>query len=211
MATPQRNFPNPPLGDDNKVANEVGARARFGWVWIAVIIIAILVVWFGGFGWGTYGGWWWGGNRPQAPLAQPASVNNAQPPNAEQPAPGTSAAVVSGSGAQILASPSTNRQALVGQSFNIRNVPVQSKASNGAFWIAANNNAPMLVALNGGATNPMSADIAPGVRVNITGTVARAPSAAQAKRLWALSDNDVNRLEQQGAYVQATQVQAGQP
>jgi hypothetical protein len=69
----------------------------------------------------------------------------------------------------------------------------------------------MLVALNGGATNPMNADIAPGVRVNITGTVARAPSAAQAKRMWALSDNDAKQLEQQGAYVQATQVQAGQP
>jgi hypothetical protein len=204
-------MPNPPLKDDNKIANEVGARVRFGWVWIAVIIIAILVVWFGGFGWGTYGGWWWGSNRHPAPLAQPESGNNGQPPNAEQPAPGTAPAVVTGSGAQILASTSTNRQALVGQPFDIRNVPVQSKPSNGAFWIAANKSAPMLVAINGGPTNPMNADIAPGVRVNITGTVARAPSAAQAKRLWALSDHDANRLEQQGAYVQATQVQAGQP
>lgn len=213
MATPQRNFPDPPrnpapLADDRKVATEVGARVRFGWIWLAVAIVAILIVWFGGFGWGTYGGWWWGSNHHQPALTQPQSVNNGQPASAEQPAPATAAAVLSGSGVQVLAS--NSRQALVGQAFDIRNVQVQSKTSDGAFWIAANNGAPMLVALNGGAANPINADIAAGVRVNITGTVARAPSAAQAKRLWALGNDDTNRLERQGAYVQASQVQPGQ-
>jgi hypothetical protein len=181
---------------------------RYGWLWIAIVILAILIVWFGGFGWGTYGGWWWGSNHHQAALATPPGVDNGPPAVAEKPAPANSPAVLSGSGVQILAS--NNRQALVGQPFNILNVQVQSKPSDGAFWIVATSGAPMLVALNGGARNPLGADIAPGVRVNITGTVARAPAAAQAKRLWALSDNDANQLEQQGAYVQAIQVRPGQ-
>lgn len=211
MATPQRDFPNgpqkntpAPLGDDNKVARDVGARVGFGWMWIALAIIIILVVWFGGFGWGTYGGWWWG-NHARAPLAAPPAVVTGEPVTATQPAPANSAAVISGSGLQILAS--TNRQAMVGQRFVITNAPVQQKSGNRAFWISAANSAPMLVVLANGANG----NVQQGVRVNITGEVERAPTAAQAKHLWSLTDAQANQLEQQGAYVVATAVKAGQP
>ena len=207
MATPQRNFPNPPLGDDPKVAGDVGARARFGWIWILVVILFALAIWFGVFGWGAYGGWWGGHKVVNPPLAQPQSENNAQQALNGQPAPATSAAVLSGSGAQVLAS--ANKAALVGQSFDISNVQVQEKSGNRAFWIGANNTAPMLVVLNRGASNAAYARIHRGIRVNITGVVERAPSTAQARRLWSLSNADANRLQQEGAYVQAAEVQVG--
>ncbi|HEX5234834.1 MAG TPA: hypothetical protein VFW25_05830 [Silvibacterium sp.] len=206
MATPQRNFPNPPLRDDSKVADEVGARARYGWVWIVIVILFVLAIWFGVFGWGAYGGWW-GGHKVNPPLAQPQSVNNGQPAANEQPAPATSAAVLGGSGVQALTS--TDKAGLVGQSFDISNVQVQQKSRNGAFWIGANKTAPMLVVLNRGARNSTWASIAPSNRVNITGVIERAPSAAQARRLWSLNNAQTNRLEQEGAYVQAAEVQVG--
>lgn len=67
MATPQRNLPDEPRReaaqpelrrvDDRAV---VAARRSNGlfWIWIVVFIAAI--VWFCGWGFGGYGGWWWG-------------------------------------------------------------------------------------------------------------------------------------------------------
>lgn len=214
MAT-QRNIPDPnpnpepPLRDDRQVAKDVGARVTFGWGWIILAIIIILVVWFGGFGWGTYGGWWWG-HHPT--VVQPASGSNGQipaanaglPANNGVPAAEGNNAALGGDGVQILTS--QNKQALVGQPFNIGNVPVEEKDGPRALWIGANNITPMLVVLSGPAVNA-SANIASGTRISVTGVVERAPSAAQAKRLWSLSDDGARRLEQEGAYVQATQVQ----
>lgn len=208
MATPQRNFPDPPLGDDNKVAEEVGARVRYGWIWVVVVILFALAIWFGVFGWGAYGGWWGGHRVRTAPIAAPESTNNGQPAVNPQPASATSAAVLSGSGVQVLAS--TDKGSLVGQPFDINNVPVQQKSANGAFWIGASSGEPMLVVLNGGAGNPNWAGLSRGIRVNITGVVERPPSPEQATRLWSLSNIDANRLEQQGAYIQAALVQTGQ-
>jgi hypothetical protein len=112
--------------------------------------------------------------------------------------------VIGGSGLDILKS--TNRQALAGRPFDITNVPVQEKSSGRAFWIGANGAAPMLVVLPTGANTPISQ----GIRVNVYGTVEHAPAANVAQRLWSLSSGDANRLEQDGVYVQATQIQAGQ-
>lgn len=205
MATPQRNFPIPPLGDDPKVAAEVGAHARFGWIWILVAIFFIAAIWFGVLGWGAYGGWW-GGHKVNPRLAPPQSESTAQPATNEQPASATSAAVLGGSGAQVLAS--ADKAALVGQSFDISNVQVQGKSGNGAFWIGAKNTPPMLVVLIRGQRNPAYASIQRGIRVNITGVVERAPSTAGARRMWFLSNAEATRLQQEGAYVQAAEVQA---
>lgn len=201
--------PNRPLGDRNKVEREVNARVGYGWIWIWIAIIIILVIWFGGFGWGGYGGWWWG-NRPRTAVVgpNPANGQNAGLAPNGQPAPAGSAAVITGSGVEILAA--TNKQFYINQPFGIRNVPVQKTTNNRAFWIGANDSDTMLVVLTGNQNNTGNSNIQNGIRVNISGTVERAPSAGQAKRMWALSDDGTKKLEQQGVFVQATQVQAGQ-
>lgn len=201
MASPD---PNKPLGDRDRVEREVGARVGYGWIWIWIAIIIILVIWFGGFGWGGYGGWWWG-RHPQTSVAQPNPANgqNAGLATNGQPTNGA----LGGGGVQILTS--ANKQAFVGKRFSISDVPVQQTNGNQAFWIGANNISPMLVVFEGN-NNTSNAGIQQGARVNVTGMVARAPSAANAKRMWKLSEEDANRLEQQGAYVQASRVEAAQ-
>lgn len=74
MATPQRNFPNEPRPEARRVdpvpARPVrtGGSRSFFWLWVVLFIAAI--IWFCGWGWGGYGGWWWG--RTPA-VYQPAS------------------------------------------------------------------------------------------------------------------------------------------
>jgi len=196
--------PNRPLGDRDRVEREVGARVGYGWIWIWIAIIIILVIWFGGFGWGGYGGWWWG-NRPRAAFVGPAPSNSLA--NNGQPAPAGSPAAVTGSGVQILTA--TNKQTFVSQPFVINNVSVQKTANERAFWIGANDNDTMLVVLTGNQNIAGNSNVQNGVKVNISGTVERAPSSQQAKRMWSLSDDDAKKLEQQGVFVQATQVEAG--
>lgn len=201
MASP--NDPNKPLGDRRKVEREVGGTMRWGWIWIVIAIIILLVVWFGGFGWGTYGGWW--GSRSRQRLHTPAST---VPPAMASQQPGNNTAV-GGNGVQILAS--ANKGALVGQPFDIRDVPITEKDGNNALWIAANNMEPMLVVLVGNEATQAVAGVAQGSRVNLTGTVERAPSAQIARKQWSLSADGTKRLEQEGAYVQATILQTTQP
>ena len=45
-----------------------------------------------------------------------------------------------------------------------------------------------------------------GKLVDTTGTVRKAPSEAQVKREWSLPDQDAKQLEQEGAYVQVSQL-----
>lgn len=205
MASP--NDPNKPLGDRRKVAREVGGGMRWGWIWILVVIIVILVVWFGGFGWGGPGGFLTGrhpkplASAPNANVQQnPAAVTQGQPPNS---------AALGGDGVQILTA--THKAALVGQPFDIRNVPVTEKDGSHAFWIGANNMEPMLVVLVGSEASNADAAIPQGSRADITGTVERAPSAQIARRRWQLSEEGAKRLEQEGAYVQATIARPAQP
>jgi hypothetical protein len=204
MASPD---PNKPLGDRDRVERDVGAGVGYGWIWILIAIIIILVVWFGGFGWGSYGGWWWG-NRPRTAVVQPNTANGQNAGLATNGQPAGNNAALGGAGVQILTA--TNKQAFVGQPFDIRNVPVQNTSNKQAFWIGANNIPPMLVVIQGNNSNSANPNVQQGDRVNVTGTVTRAPSAANAKNMWKLSDDDANRLEQQGVYIQATEVQAAQ-
>jgi hypothetical protein len=176
----------------------------YGWIWIWISIIIILVIWFGGFGWGGYGGWWWG-NHPHAAAVGPAPSSGLA--NNGQPAPANGPAAVTGSGVQILTAP--NKQPFVSQPFVINNVPVRKPANDRAFWIGANDSDTMLVVLTGNQNNAGNPNVQNGVRVNISGTVERAPSAEQAKRMWSLSDEDAKKLEQQGVFVQTAQVVSG--
>lgn len=65
-------------------------------------------------------------------------------------------------------------------------------------------------AANEGGSNAAVATGGPRQWIDVTGKVQKAPPAAQAKQQWGLSDADVNRLEGEGVYVQATQVQSAE-
>lgn len=197
MASPDD--PNKPLGDRSKVEREVGGGVRWGWIWIIIAIIVILVVWFGGFGWGGPGGFLM---RHQKPLPAAPNANVQQNPAPLTQGRQPNSAAVGGDGVQILTS--THKSALVGQPFDIRNVPVEEKDGDHAVWIGANNLEPMLVVLVGQEATNADAGITQGSRVDVTGTVERAPSAQLAQREWHLSADGAKRLEQEGAYVQAT-------
>jgi hypothetical protein len=144
----------------------------------------VAIVWFGGWGWAGYGGWWWGNRNAQ--IVQP------------------SVSTMNGSGVAIL--DATNKQPFIGQPFNVRNVPVQSIANDHALWVGPNGATPMLVVLAGNNNTAANTNISQGSRININGTVQKAPPAAQAEQQWSLSGDDANRLEQQGAYIQTTEV-----
>lgn len=257
MATPQRQYPNEPQRDPQQgpelrnlreggVERKVGGGWRFGFWWIWILIIA--GIWYVGFGWGNSGGWIWGHGRHAATNQNDTAL--------------------SGPGVPILNA--SSKQSYIGQAFEIRNVPVERRASNQALWIGSRfNSTPMLVVLPGGndvtaapagsngpanpgnnapgettvtpngtrnnsapsggntqagnaaqasgsngSANPGNTQATanagtgtPRQWLDVTGKVVKAPPAAQAKQQWGLSDADANQLEQEGAYIQATQVQ----
>lgn len=152
----------------------------WGWVWFFVLLA---VIWFAGWGWGGYGGWWWG---------RSARAN-------------TATLQISGPGVAVLNA--TDKQAFVGQAFQVRDVPVQGEPGTTALWIGTNSSTPMLVVLTGNGNSAANANIRQGDRVNVTGTVEKAPSAANAKTKWGLNDSGAKQLEQQGAFVQANEVE----
>lgn len=227
MASPRRNDPNfnrSTLENLPEVERQVGTGRPFSWAWLW-IPVAIAAFWFVGWGWGPYGGWWWGHGAesatqsanatapaPPANGAQPASgalaggtnpASHGSSAAAQEPAPAAPPAAVSGTGVAVLDAP--NKGSFAGQSFQIQNVPVQKQASARAVWIGTNNarNAgPTLLVLPQGAKEVQQGD-----RLNATGKVVKAPSAARAEQEWSLSSADAHRLEQEGAYVQATAVQ----
>jgi hypothetical protein len=186
---PVRDSDREPLRDTRDVDREVGGGMRYGWtwiwVWLLILAFIVAIVWFGGWGWAGYGGWWWGNRNAQ--ITQPAAVT-----------------MMSGSGVAVLNA--TNKQPFVGRSFNAQNVPVQAVVNDHTLWVGANGAPPMLVVLTGNNNTAANANISEGSRININGTVEKSPSAAQAKQQWSLSDDDANSLEQQGAYIQATEV-----
>lgn len=191
MATPQRQIPpEPPRRPELRnmsqggAAKEVGPGWRFGfwWIWILVIV----GIWYVGFGWGNSGGWVWG-HRNRGVVSRNDTA-------------------VTGDGAVILNS--ANKRQYIGQAFQIQNAPVQRAASSVALWIGSpTNSTPMLLVTTGVPSNPGTTDLAGGQSIYASGRVTPAPTAAQAKQQWKLSDSDVAKLEQQGAYIQANQVQ----
>lgn len=192
--------PNDPLRDNRRFErDDIGRGAGAGWVWIWVwiVIIIILVVWFGGWGWGGYGGWWWG-NR-NVGVVQPLNGNTAGAINN-----GAGVALPAGNGVAVLNA--TDKHPFVDKPFSISNIPVQNKVNDHVLWVGMNNSTPMLVVLTGAGNSAANANVSESNRVNITGTVEKAPSKDQAQHDWQLSDDDANRLEQEGAYVQAAQV-----
>lgn len=167
------------------VESKVGPGWRFGFWWIWVLVI--VGIWYVGFGWGNSGGWIWGHHHAAA----------IGPRND---------AAMSGDGAVILNA--ANKRQYVGQAFQIENAPIERTASSNALWIGtATNSVPMLLVTTGVPSNPGNTGLEGGQAIYASGRVETAPTAAQAKQQWGLSDADVKALEQQGAYIQANQVQ----
>ncbi|MGA7523001.1 MAG: hypothetical protein WBW84_10995 [Acidobacteriaceae bacterium] len=205
MASPQRKFPaeadrsaelhaepRPSVPPKPPVSNR---RRYYAWV----IVGLILGFWYVGFGWGNSGGWIWGnGNRN-------ATVRVAEDGD------------VSGPGVVILEV--ANKQDYIGQSFQVRNVAVDHWSGNRAVWIGSRHSyLPILLIL------PSASPLAPAVtsaassgspetgpsgrvqRLDVTGSIMKAPPTAQAQQQWNLSDDDVDQLEGEGVYIQASTV-----
>ena len=162
---------------------EARRSAGFGWMWLWwLFFIVIIFGWFGGWGYGGYGGWWgWGGQR--AVPVQSANTNS----NA------------------ILGA--TNRQAFLGKNIELTNSQVLHGVTDNVLWVGPRDEQSLLVVLSGAANTTKNAGVGNGDQVNVTGTVEKAPSAEQAKQQWHLNDDGAKRLEQQGVYLSASQVE----
>lgn len=195
MALPQKRDPEEWRREEERRRNAAERRIApesssgwWGWWWLWILII-IAIIWFGGWGWGGYGGWWRG--RPYGTGAQ--IVGSVMP---------------SGPGLAVLNA--TDKLPFIGKPFQVSNVTVQNKVGNQGLWIGSHNGSPMLVTLTGLDNSAANANIRQGDVVSVTGMVEKAPPANQAKQQWSLNNDGGKRLEQQGAYIQAAQVQKTQ-
>lgn len=212
MASPQRHYQHDPEAEPASPpqsrlhpAPAAVQPSRKGWrsSFSLILLFAAILIWYVGFGWGDSGGWLWG-NRESA--AEP--VNNGQ---------------ISGPGVAILEV--ADKQDYAGQPFEVRNVPVDHWSGKTAVWIGSSHSyLPMLLLLPPGSgiappsgTAPRTAPASPGSspaspsaplqRLDVTGKVVKAPPLREAQQQWHLSDEDVDQLEQEGVYIQATQAQ----
>jgi len=226
MASPQRPDPNEPQRSyEDNLERERLARARmnrraygtgaFAWWWVFWIIIIALAIWWAGWGWGGSGGWWWGGRGRAVPAYGTTNPgggnNNGMANNGANGNTGMGADQMAISGPGLNTLTATDKQPYIGKPFQVNNVPVQNQVNDHVLWIGANNSTPMLVVLTGNGNTTANAQIGQGTRVDITGTVQKAPPQAQAQQQWQLSGDDAAQLERQGAYIQATQVHTAQP
>jgi len=174
----------------------------------------LCAVWFASRGWGGYGDWCWGS---RATSYKTGSGNGAGSTGTGGAAAGPGAAagtvanmnMVTGSGAAVLSA--TDRRMYIGKPFQVNDAALTTKVNDHVMWIGQNHSngtrASMLVVLQGAGSDAASAHLVQGELVNVTGTVDQAPPRAQAKHNWKLSGNGQKRLEQEGAYVAASQVQ----
>ena len=194
------------LGEEEEI--ERVSRGNWRWWWIWPVIIA-LGFWWAGWGWGSTGGWWFGRMHSQN-TAIPAPVGSRTTEtlaNAGAKQPPTNATLggspqkMVGPGVPVLAA--QDKKAYIGKQFAANEIPVQQKVSSNALWIGENK--PMLAVVSGSG-HDSAKGVDQGVLVDAIGTVKKAPPKAEAKRQWALSDDDASRLENQGAYIEVSQL-----
>jgi hypothetical protein len=158
-------------------ATRIGSRWTRFWWAWLVVVIAILWV----FGWGWFGSGtagWWGATH-------------------------TTRTAIAGPGTAVLNS--ANRSSFVGSQFRVTNVTVKNKVNDYAYWITTPNSEPLLVVTS--LQQLPNATINKGEHVNVTGVVQKAPSEGEAQQKWGLSPDDAKPVEQQGAYIVASEVQ----
>lgn len=185
MAVPEKRDPRVPQSTINDLGDqrtvERSSRGAWRWWWMWPLVIG-LVVWWTAFGWGTSGGWLWG--RWHTRTAQQ----------------------MTGQGVQILAS--KDRRQFIGGHFDVKNAWVQG-VNGPTLWIGPAGTNPMLAVVNS-STQASGSNVNRGKRVNLRGTVRKAPPEAVAEHDWSLPGQDANRLEQQGAYIELSQLTAPQ-
>jgi hypothetical protein len=217
MASPQqrpdpdearRMYANP---ERTRRERRAATATGFAWWWVFWVVIIALAIWWAGWGWGGSGGWWWAGRTRTAPAygatnSSPGTANTA-PANGNVTGNANQAAMT-GAGLAVLNA--TNKQTYIGKQFQVDDVPVQKKVNNHALWIGAKNSTPMLLVLAGNGNSADNAHISKNSLINVTGRVQKAPPRSQAKSQWSLSSGGADRLQSQGAYIEATQVHAVQ-
>lgn len=197
MASPQR--PNPDVPQPHfepelhtkHAPRTPGQRVAFAWWWLLLIAAVIFGLAWAIWGWSGTGGWWSAGRA----RTEPTNISQRAQP------------MVRGMGVEILTA--INRRPFAGRNFQVSTVPVISKSNNQAVWIGTKTTPPMLLILNGSTAS--DGNIVPGTLLDVSGTVEKAPPAAQASTEWNLSSGDTSQLENQGVYIQATKVYAIHP
>jgi hypothetical protein len=201
---PERNDRDHPRFENLEPRRSDGYRATGGawaWWWGWFIILVCAFVWFGGWGWGSYGGWWWGNHR----FAGRYSKVNVGGYNGPVGTP-----VGDGQSPQAAVLIASNKREFEGQSLQVSGASVTKRVNNDVFWVGSNSSAPLLVVISAPA-NPASArNVTAGESVNVSGTIEKAPPADEAKKDWGLDDAGTQRLEKEGAYLNATDASRAQ-
>jgi len=194
-------------GNDRSPVSRKHRRLRWLWLWP---LAAALVFWWARWGWGTTGGWWFNHNRaansqiesqPSPYTAQPNPVQARQPSPTSRADAAKDKLYTPASGADIVAS--REKVIYIGKRFQASDIPIQRRVSPRVLWIGQGT--PMLAVVNGAASTAAK-NAGPGRDVNAMGVVRQAPPPDQAKQKWALSDEDTVQLEQQGAYIELSQL-----
>ena len=199
------------IGDEREVERISRGGWRWWWIWPVVLALAF---WWAGWGWGGTGGWWWGRVNSQNTRipAKPGSVTTETLANAgaqqtidRKPLTNSygrgPAQAMTGPGVPVLTA--QDKKTFVGQQFAASDVPVQQKVNDRAMWIGEKQ--PMLAVVIGQDKDTAN-KLVHGQVVDATGKVEKAPSEAQAKREWNLSDKDASHLEHEGAYIEVSQL-----
>lgn len=192
MASPQRHDPRPhfePELDTSLPPRSAGRRLAFAWWWILLTAVVIFVLAWAIWGWSGTGGWWSAGRAASRPTA-----------TRQAPVP-----QIRGMGLEILTA--ADRRPFAGRNFQVSTVPVVDTVNNQAVWIGTRTTPPMLLILGSGAVPP-NTHIVAGSLLDVTGTVEKAPPAAQARSQWNIGDKASSQLEKQGVYIRATRVYA---
>lgn len=219
MASPQRRDPQqlrqtprevPPPGMENlrEVERQIGTGGAFNWWWLWIPVV-IAAFWFVGWGWGPYGGWWWGHGaesaKQSANSSAPAAPNTSGHPANGALAGGFGNTTVQATGPGVALLNAADKKSAIGHNFQVQDVSIERRASANAVWIGVR--APMLLVLPAA----QQVNTSPGTGLDVSGIITKAPPAAQARQQWSLNKPDVSRLENEGAYIQATSVATAHP
>lgn len=231
---PERNPQNEPLNKVPEPRIGGLEHASYGhsatWWWVVLFVAVIVAFWFAGWGFGGYGGWWWGKKTvaivkpdiqlsgpgvaiidspdPSVYAGQPFQLNNVPIQQKVNDNAMWIGNLSSGPMLIVFGNNGAGNENAAANENTAGTKPGKKHASKANEQAASSNNNMVNTQGNEAANNSAAsgADIKPGDRVNVTGTVEKAPSADTAKSQWGLSDAGVAQLEKEHAYIEVAQV-----